>query len=562
MEAETNGNIFMRKKLATILKDTLDLCFKEGYLRQMPLPEFVIEIPNNPDHGHFATNLAMALAKEQKNSPRNIAEIIIQHLVDHDRFILKAEIGGAGFINFFVATEQWYNLLSNIITLREDYGRNSLGRGEKIMVEFVSANPTGPIHLGHGRGAALGDSLCRILAFSGYDVRREFYINDGGQQINILGESIYSRWRQLSDPSYPFPEDGYQGDYIHELALDIAKETKLENLDKHEAIDLLTELGKDKMLKEIKEGLANFRIHFDLWYKESDLYSSGKIDSAIKLIEKRGLLFEKDGALWIRTSSFGDDKDRVVRKKDGEFTYFATDISYHLDKWKRGFKRVINIWGADHHGYVDRVKAALMAEGIPDNWLDVILIQLVKLWQGGAEVKMSKRSGKYVTLQELVDDVGVDAVRFVFLSKDHTTPLDFDIDLVKRKDSENPVYYVQYAHARICSIFRKAAKENIHLPEHPGSILQRLDLDEEIALIRKMAEFPLLIEEIAGDLVPHRMTYYLTELAGGFHRYYNRHRVISNDRTLSQARLLLSSGVKIIIKNGLSLLGVSAPETM
>lgn len=552
----------MKKKLAKILKDTLDLCFREGYLRQIPLPDFVIEVPNNPDHGHFATNMAMLLAKEQKSSPRNIAEIIIRYLVDHDHFILKAEIGGAGFINFFIPTEQWYILLSHLINLRDDYGRSSIGKRGKIMVEFVSANPTGPLHLGHGRGAALGDTLCRILDFSGYDVMREFYINDGGQQINILGESIYSRWRQLSDPSYPFPLDGYQGGYIQELALDITKETKLDNLDTHEAIDLLSKLGSDKILKEIKEGLANFRVDFDLWYKESDLYSSGKIDKAIKLIEKRDLLFEKDGALWIRTSSFGDDKDRVIRKKDGEFTYFATDISYHLDKWKRGFKRVINIWGADHHGYVNRVKAALLAEGIPDDWLEVLLIQLVKLWEGGAEVRMSKRAGRYVTLQELVDDVGVDAARFVFLSKDHTSPLDFDVDLVKRKDSENPVYYVQYAHARVCSLFGKAGKENIHLPEDPGPILQRLVLDEEISLIRKMAEFPSLIQEIACAIEPHRLTYYLTELAGSFHRYYNKHRIITDDKTLSQARLFLSLGVEIVIKNGLSLLGISAPEKM
>ena len=561
-ELETDGNMFMKKNLAKILKDTLDLCFREGSLRQMPLPEFVIEVPNNPDHGHFATNLAMTLAGQQKSSPRNIAEIIIRHLVDHNDLILKAEIGGAGFINFFVAPQQWYDFLSQVINLRDDCGRSSIGKGKKIMVEFVSANPTGPLHLGHGRGAALGDTLCRILDFSGYDVSREFYINDAGQQIKMLGESIYSRWRQFSDPSYPFPSDGYQGDYIQELAVEIAKERKLENLALHEAIDLLSELGKDRILKEIKQDLANFRVTFDLWYKESDLFSSGKIDHTIKLIEKRGMLFEKDGAFWIRTSLFGDDKDRVVRKKDGEYTYFASDISYHLDKWKRGFKRVINIWGADHHGYITRVKAALEAEGIQRDWLEVLLIQLVKLWEEGGEVKMSKRSGRYVTLKELVDEVGVDAVRFVFLSKDYTSPLDFDIDLVKRKDSENPVYYVQYAHARVCSLFRKAARENVHLPEQPDSILQRLVLDEEIDLIRKMTEFPSLIEEIAGDLGPHRLTYYLTELAGSFHRYYNRHRIVSDDRTLSQARLFLSLGIKILVKNGLSLLGVSAPEVM
>jgi arginyl-tRNA synthetase len=324
----------------------------------------------------------------------------------------------------------------------------------------------------------------------------------------------------------------------------------------------LTNRGKEKMLAVLKDDLSNFRVNFDLWYKESDLYSSGKIEQTLKLIEKRGLLFEENDALWIKTTRFGDDKDRVVRKKDGEFTYFASDISYHLNKWERGFKKVINIWGADHHGYVNRVQAALMAEGLPEGWLEVLLIQLVKLWEGGTEVKMSKRSGSYVTLKELVDEVGVDAVRFVFLSKDHTSPLDFDIDLVKRKDSENPVYYVQYAHARICSIFRKAAERNIDLPEDPGPLLRMLALDEEIALMRKMADFPSLIEDIALKREPHRLTYYLIEFASSFHSYYNKHRVISKDRVLSQARLCLSLGVKILIKNGLSLLGLSAPEAM
>ena len=552
----------MKKKLAKILEDTLELCFSEGYLKEMPLPEFVIEVPSNPDHGHFATNVAMTLAGGQESSPLMIAEIITSNLVDHDRLIRRTEIGGAGFINFFITREQWYNLLWQVIDLRDDYGRSSLGGKEKILVEFVSANPTGPLHLGHGRGAALGDTLCRILDFSGYDVKREFYINDTGQQIKLLGESIYSRWRQFSDPAHPFPSGGYQGDYVQELALGIAEERELENLDAHEAIDLLAELGKEKMLQEIEEDLTTFRVRFDLWYKESDLYSSGKIDGAIKLIEKKGLLFEEDGALWIRTSSFGDDKDRVIRKKDGQFTYFASDISYHLDKWKRAFKRAINIWGADHHGYINRVRAALEAEGISGDWLDVLLIQLVKVWEGGAEVKMSKRSGRYITLRELIDEVGVDAVRFVFLSKDHTSPLDFDIDLVKRKDSENPVYYVQYAHARVCSLFKKASEENIQLPEHPGLVLQRLVLDEEIDLIRKIAEFPSLIEEIADDLGPHRLTYYLPELASSFHSYYNKHRIVTDDRALSQARLFLCLGVKIVLKNGLNLLGVSAPEAM
>lgn len=552
----------MKKQIEKILYKTLNLLFNNGYLKNTPVPDFVVEVPDKPNHGDFATNLAMILARAQKTSPRNIAEIIIKHLSDPDHYISKTEIGGAGFINFFIATDKWHRHLSQVITLKENYGSNSIGNGKKIMVEFVSANPTGPIHLGHGRGAALGDSLCRILKFCGYDAKREFYVNDGGQQVNILGKSIFSRLKQLSDSSYPFPENGYQGDYINELALEIIREEKLDSLDTNETISLLTEIGKKKILSEIKQDLLNFRINFDIWYKESSLYSSGKVDDAIKLLEKMGLIYEKEGALWIKTSNYGDDKDRVIRKKDSQLTYFATDISYHFDKWERGFNRVINIWGADHHGYVNRVKSALKARQIPDDWLDVLLIQLVKLYEGGKEVKMSKRAGRYVTLKELVEDVGVDAVRFVFLSKDNNTPLDFDIDLVKRKDSENPVYYVQYAHARICSIFQNAAEKNIYIPEDYDHLLRKLKLKEEIGLIKKMAEFPSLIEEIASNLSPHRLTYYLTELSGDFHRYYNRHRIIIEDIQLTQARLSLAFAIKTVIKNGLGLLGVSSPEKM
>jgi arginyl-tRNA synthetase len=551
----------MKEKIAEILTDTVDLCFRKGYLNEMPLPKFVIEIPNNPDHGDFATNLAMAIASSQRRAPREIAEVIIAHLVDADQIIAKVEIGGAGFINFFLATEQWHKQLLRILELADDYGRNELGKNKKIMVEFVSANPTGPLHLGHGRGAALGDSLCRFLEFSGYKVSREFYVNDGGQQITLLGESIYSRLKQRSDPSYPFPPDGYQGEYIQELTDDLAKEG-LNKFDNREAVEVLSTLGKERMLKEIRQCLTNFRVSFDLWFKESSLYSSGKIDHMLHLVEDKGLLYEDDGAEWLRTSLFGDDKDRVLRKNTGEFTYFATDIAYHLDKWERGFNKVINIWGADHHGYVNRVQAALTAEGIPEGWLEVLLIQLVKLWEGGSEVKMSKRSGRYVTLQELVDAVGVDAVRFVFLSKDHTSPIDFDMDLVRRKDSENPVYYVQYAHARICSVFRKAAERNLHLPDDPGSFFSELALGEETVLIRKMSEFPSLIEEATAALEPHRLSYYLAELASSFHRYYNHHRIITKNRDKTKARLGLALGVKIVLKNGLGLLGVSAPEAM
>jgi arginyl-tRNA synthetase len=415
----------------------------------------------------------------------------------------------------------------------------------------------------------LGDTLCRILSFSGFDVVREFYINDAGQQIRLLGESVLSRWKQMSDPNYPFPENGYQGDYILGLAREISNEIDLSKLEPDKAITCCAELGKKKMLEEIKQDLARFRTIFDVWYYESDLYSSGLLEKTLENIRNKRQTYEKDGALWIKTSTYGDDKDRVIRKSDGQYTYFASDISYHLKKWKRGFSKAINIWGADHHGYVQRVKAALKANGLEEGWLTVLLIQLVKLWEGGQEIKMSKRAGHYVTVKELVDEVGVDAVRFVFLTKSHDTPLDFDIDLVKRHDSDNPVYYVQYAHARICSIFRKAASVGISPPERPIQVLNRLVLDEEMALIRLTAEFEPLLEDICRRFEPHRLTYYLTELASSFHKYFNlgtknpeKRIVNTQDISLSQARLSLARAIQTVLRNGLRLLGINAPERM
>jgi arginyl-tRNA synthetase len=558
----------MRARLKTILRSTVEDCFERGILSRTPLPDYVIEIPNNPDHGDFATNLPLALAASQKRPPREVASAIVNHLKDNGSFLEDVEVAGAGFINFRIRTKEWYCVLSDIVRLRENYGRSEVGIGQKVMVEFVSANPTGPLHLGHGRGAAVGDSISRIFSFCGYDVIREFYINDAGQQVRLLGKSIFCRFKQMSDPEYPFPQNGYHGDYILELAKIISNRVGLNDMAEEAAVDICAQMGKELMLKEIKQDLVNFGVAFEVWYSESDLYASGQLQKALEMIDNRNHLYEKDGALWINTSRFGDDKDRVIRKKNGQFTYFATDMSYHLDKRSRGFEKAINIWGADHHGYVPRMKAALSAYGFPENWLSVVLIQLVKLWRSGQEIRMSKRAGSYVTLQELVDEVGVDAVRFVFLSKNHDSSLDFDIDLVKKQDKDNPVYYVQYAHARICSIFRKATSEGISLPERSDGLLEHLVLDEETALIKHMAEFPSLLEDICGTLEPHRLTYYLTELAASFHKYFNLgnrvpdHRIVCQDRVLSQARLFLAEGVRIIIANGLRLMGISAPERM
>jgi arginyl-tRNA synthetase len=558
----------VKNKINAVLKSTISHCFTSGFLNKTPIPDYVIEVPNNPDHGHFATNLPLTLAPSQKRSPMEIASVMVENLIDEEDLFEKVEVAAPGFINFRINPNKWYGVLSDIIRLRRNYGQNRTGNNQKVLVEFVSANPTGPLHLGHGRGAALGDTLCRILSFCGYDVTREFYINDAGQQIRILGESIFSRFRQMNDPDYPFPENGYHGEYILDLAGTISEKVNLNDMSEQEAIDSCAREGKEIMLEEIKQDLDMFRVSFDFWYYESDLFGSGLIEDTLEKLEKKKQLYENDGALWIRTSDFGDDKDRVIRKKDGQFTYFASDISYHLEKQKRGFAKAINIWGADHHGYIPRVKAALSAHGLSEEWLSVLLVQLVKLWKGGQEIKMSKRAGDFVTLRELVDEVGVDAVRFIFLTKSHDSPLDFDIDLVKKQDSDNPVYYVQYAHARICSIFRKADSEGISLPEKPGGLLDSLVLDEEMTLIRILAGFPSLLEDISVTLEAHRLTYYLTDLAASFHKYFNlgtkvsEYRIVTKDRTTSRARLFLAEAIRIVIASGLDLLGISAPERM
>jgi arginyl-tRNA synthetase len=558
----------VKNKVNTVLKSTIAHCFRGGFLNKTRIPGYVIEVPNNPDHGHFATNLPLTLAPSQKRSPMEIASVIVENLIDEENLLEKVEVAAPGFINFRINPDKWYNVLSDIIRLRRNYGQNQTGNNQKVLVEFVSANPTGPLHLGHGRGAALGDTLCRILSFCGYDVAREFYINDAGQQIRILGESIFSRFRQMNDPDHPFPENGYHGEYILDLAGTISEKVNLNNMSEQQAIEYCAREGKEIMLEEIRQDLNMFRVSFDFWYNESDLFGSGLIENTLKNLEKKKHLYENDGALWIRTSDFGDDKDRVIRKKDGQFTYFASDISYHLEKQKRGFAKAINIWGADHHGYIPRVKAALSAHGLSEEWLSVLLVQLVKLWRGGQEIKMSKRAGDFVTLRELVDEVGVDAVRFIFLTKSHDSPLDFDIDLVKKQDSDNPVYYVQYAHARICSIFRKADSEGISLPKKPDGLLDRLVLDEELTLIRMLAGFPSLLEDISVTLEPHRLTYYLTDLAASFHKYFNlgtkvsEYRIVTKDRTTSRARLFLAEAIRIVIASGLDLLGISAPERM
>lgn len=556
----------MRRQIKEILTQVLgELTDKGAFVKTSP--NFVVEIPKLKEHGEYSTNLAMALAQSQRTNPRKIAETLREGLLKKGVFE-RIEVAGPGFLNMWIKKESYHKELWQVLAFGEAYGRSAMGRGKRVLLEFVSANPTGPLHLGHGRGAAFGDTLARILSFCSYDVTKEFYINDAGRQIRLLGLSIYSRFRQRKDSSYPFPEDGYHGAYIEDLLDQILLRVNLEGMKEEEAVEVCAEIGKELLLEEIKRDLKAFKVEFDKWTSERELYIQRKVESSLERLTQLGFIYEHEGAVWLRTTSFGDDKDRVLRKSDGEYTYFASDIAYHWDKWQRGYDMAIDIWGADHHGYVNRMVAALTCLGIPGEWLKVLLIQLVKLWEQGQEIKMSKRSGSYVTLKELVEEVGVNATRLMFLFKHNDTTLDFDLDIARKQDSENPVYYIQYAHARLSSILRKSPFSDISHENISIETLSRLELQEEIDLIKAILDFPYVIEEIANTYEPHRLTHYLLDLAGLFHRYFNLgnkepdKRVICKDDVLCRARLALVLALKHVIATGLFLLGVEAPESM
>ncbi|WP_456426547.1 arginine--tRNA ligase [Desulfurobacterium sp.] len=515
------------------------------------------EPPKKKEYGDVATNAAFLLAKTLKKPPIKIAEELAEILSNEKEFS-KVEVAGNGFINFFLSPDFYAELLKKVV--ETDFFISNIGKGERVLIEYVSANPTGPLHVGHGRGAVVGDVLSRVMKLAGYSVEREFYINDAGRQIKLLGISIYYRIQELAGRKLVLPEDAYRGEYI----IDIAKELILQypeivDMEEEKAIELAAEFGKKVLLEEIRKTLGRLKVEFDHWFSEKSLYTGGKVEEVLELLKEKGLIYEKDGALWLRTSQFGDDKDRVVKRSTGEYTYFASDIAYHYDKILRGYDRGIDIWGADHHGYIPRVKAAIEALGKPSDWLEVVLVQLVKLFKHGEEVKMSKRAGNFVTLDWLIDEVGVDAVRFFFLTKRHDTPLDFDIDLALSEKSENPVYYVQYAHARISSILDKAKEKGIE----PS--VEHLELlgEEEFDLILKCYGLKSTLEAVARKREPHLLPYYLIDLASAFHRYYNKNRVVDADNPeLSSARLYLVSGVRKTIRSGLNILNVNAPGRM
>jgi arginyl-tRNA synthetase len=526
----------------------------------------MIEMTRDRRFGDYATNVAMVIASKYGKNPRELAGKLAKLILeaDMDGDITDVSVAGPGFINITMSPGFWSGILKNVLEKGQDFASSDMGAGKRVQVEFVSANPTGPLHVGHGRGAALGDALANILQCAGFTVQREYYINDAGNQIRTLGISVYARYLQLYDRDPGFPDEGYKGDYIKDLAGRMVKEygTRYLAMPEEEAVNEIARKSAPIILDDIRQDLEEFGVVFDVWFSEKVLLDRGDVNKALKKMEERGNTYRRDGALWFRSTEMGDDKDRVLVKSDGSLTYFASDVAYHSDKYDRGFDTVINIWGADHHGYIARMKACVQGLGRDAEDLQVVLVQLVSLVRKGQPVAMSTRAGEFVTLREVRDEVGRDAARFIFLTRKADSKLEFDLELAKEKSNDNPVYYVQYAHARICSILRNAAEQGLCVPE-PGDVdLTLLDLPEEKELIRSMAALPDIIEGAAISMEPHRIATYLRDIAMTLHNYYYHHRVLTEDGRVTGARLAMVLGVKTAIARALTLLGVSAPERM
>lgn len=553
-----------------------------------------IERTRNPEHGDFSSNIALVAAKRAGMKPRELAQEIVARL-PASTLVEAVEIAGPGFINFTLTHSSKQAVIGQILESGDAFGRSHLGSGSRVQVEFVSANPTGPLHVGHGRGAAYGSALCNLLTFAGFTVEREYYVNDAGRQMDILAVSVWLRYLERRAVSLTFPANGYRGGYIHDIAAELERihggqlqhtaETVFRDLppdepaggDKEAYIDALIRrmktlleqgyesvrsLACDTILADIEEDLAAFGCRYDRWFRESSLTASGAAKRVIDLLRQAGHLYERDGATWFRSTEFGDGKDRVVIRDNGEPTYFATDIAYHYDKCARGFSQLVNIWGADHHGYVPRVKAAMTALGKPAHQLEVLLVQFAALYRGDIKVPMSTRSGEFVTLRDLREEVGTDATRFFYLLHKSDQHMDFDLELAKAHSNDNPVYYVQYAHARICSVLRQAREQSIGLPDIATSDLSVLTESHETDLLRLLDSFPELVESAATAHEPHQLAYYLRDLANQLHTYYNAHQFLVENRVLRDARLSLILAVRQVLANGLGILGVTAPETM
>lgn len=584
----------MKNQIVQTLSQCIDTLKAQSLLPSDLMPQVRVDHTRDKAHGDFATNLAMVLAKPAGKAPREMAELIVAALPEA-AWLVKVEIAGPGFINFFVADDSKFSVVPAILEQGEAYGCSDAGGGQSVLVEFVSANPTGPLHVGHGRGAAYGASLSNLLEAAGYQVTREYYVNDAGRQMDILATSVWLRYLELLGERFSFPTNGYQGDYIRDIAEEVksrvgeALHRSVEEVyagvpkdapagDKEAHIDGLIAAAKqllgeqyalvhrvalESILGDIREDLAEFRVTFDNWFSEQSLFDSGLVDAVIEKLQQASFIYEKEGALWFRSTAFGDEKDRVVVRDNGVKTYFASDIAYHLNKFERGFEHLIDIWGADHHGYIPRVKAALKALALNDAALEVLLVQFATLWRGGERVPMSTRSGQFVTLRELREEVGTDAARFFYVMRKSEQHMDFDLDLAKSQSNDNPVYYIQYAHARIASVLRQAEEKGMAWNRQVGvenlNLLEE-EVEKEIAAL--LVRFPELIARAATSREPHLVAYYLRDLAHKLHSYYNSTPFLVEDAALRHARLTLVAAVKQVIYNGLALLGVSAPETM
>ena len=579
----------VQDKVSDALVGALRLAQQRGMLKVEQMPVINLEAPKRPEWGDVSCTVAMSLSAAERKPPFEIAQIIIDHIQNRDALFARAEIARPGFLNLTVRPDLWLEVLRHIETQRADYGHSRVGQGRRVLVEYVSANPTGPLHVGHGRGAAVGQALVRLLRATGHDVVSEYYINDAGRQMKLLGVSVLARYLESCGQKVSFPEDGYQGEYIRAVAARVKAEqgVALLSLPVSDAEQRSKEFAYRELLALIRQDLETFGITFESWFSEASLLSSGAVEQVLSELRGRDLLFDQDGAQWFRSSAFGDEKDRVVRKQEGDYTYLASDIAYHRDKLRRGFDLLVDVWGADHHGFIPRMQAVVQAYGYPKERLRVVLVQMVNLLRGGRKVEMSKRAGEFITLREVMDEVGADAAKFFFLMRDSSTHLDFDLELAKQQSQENPVYYVQYAHARIASLLRVAASRGIDCPLPSQADLTLLHDPDELALIRKLSAFPVVLESSAVELEPHRMAYYLRELAGMVHPFYNKHRIlppapdsestpaastdpaVSTSRTadvvspgLTGARLALMWAVQQVVRNGLTVLGVSAPEQM
>ncbi len=550
--------------LIDLITQSLTDMGKERGVAPENLPEVHLERPKREDQGDWATNVAMQACKVFGQKPRDLALELVDRLRS-DIHIKSVEVAGPGFINFFLA-DQWIgSVVSSVLKAGDNYGRCDLGKGRKVQVEFVSANPTGPLHVGHGRGAAVGDIIGNILSFAGWTVQKEYYVNDAGLQMSNLGKSTQSRYFELlgRGSEAPFPDDGYKGDYIYDLARDLIEKEGESLLDRplEDSLPFFTEYSCGVILEGIKKDLNRFGVKFDRWFSEKTLYTDKLVQNAVSTLNDRGYTYEDGGAVWFRSTDFGDDKDRVLFRSNGVPTYFASDVAYHKNKFDRGFDRVIDVWGADHHGYVPRMRAAIEALGKSSDDFTVALIQFVNLLRDGDQVSMSTRSGQFVTLSDVIDEVGIDATRYYFVMRRSDSHLDFDLELAKRESSDNPVFYVQYANARMSSIIRTLEERKIDFPDEGDLNEEHLNSPEEKKLVTRLSMFPEEVEKAASELAPHRIVNYLHDLAGDFHSFYNAHRVLDEDPR-RPSRILLIKASRIVLSNGLRILGISAPDRM